>query len=829
MPDRPANTTHFAPAALPGAGREAELHLRAWQAQYRNLREAAAWGGQLAAEGSSPAWRAIGGCHQAYALVRLGELAGGERAAIDARALAEAAGDAGALIDCRNVQALLLRRRQQPRDALAVLQHNLAPGLAADPAAGAFPDAYRRCVSNTLAALSYSELARLDEGLRHYLIARDEAERSGDAALLANASANLSGAQADLMNLDDAAPLADEAIEAAERAGLRGELIWLTASFNRCYIALSAGDTVRAQEIALGMRATASAVPSAKQARYALLWAKAAVASGDLLDAARLLARSRRRWASGDDLLLEWSVARAALDNAAGRRAGDGGRPAKALLRHVRARAVCDAACGLTTSGGEEALPLDRMHLFEQGSLACEALGDPGAALAYARRAFAQYEQVAGRSARARRVTEEAHLALQLERRSREEAVRRRQAAEEEKRRLTELNAALLQANQAKTRFLAAASHDLRQPMHALMLQSANLRAALNDPDRTAAPLIADRLQHSVQALSGMFDALLDISLVESGSMPTHRGPVAPRGLLLRLVEELQPQAEQQGLRLVLRLPPGSASLRLDTDAALLETMLRNLLANALKYTPRGGVMLALRRHHRQPGQWRVQVIDTGLGIDPAWQQKVFEDFVQVHNPGRQRSLGLGLGLAIVRRLATLLAHPLSLRSQPGRGTCVSLQLTEAQLPTGAAAPDTQAPVPLPMAGGRVAIVEDDPDALQAMVDLLHGWQIQTLAADRAEVLLQALAGSDGRPGPAIDALITDLRLPGALDGLALVQALRSQTRFSGLPALVVTADLARPRSPLVDWLGKPVGAQALNDWLQRHLPALRAGTPRRG
>jgi signal transduction histidine kinase len=811
------------PAAQTSPGSDADLNLRAWQAQYRDPREAAALGQQLATTGTSPAARAIGICHRAFALVRLGDLAGGEQAMPAAWALARETDDAGALSDCRNVQALLWRRRKQPGPALDLVQLNLAPPTGTADALAA----YRRCVGHTLAAMSASDLGHLDDALRHHLMALDEAQRSGDAALLANASGNLSGVQADLMNLDDAATLADEAIAAAEQAGLKGQFIWLTASHNRCYTALSAGDVTRARLAAQAMRAHASSVPLAKRARYELMWARAAVATGDLVDAARLLAQSRRRWASDDDLLLEWSLVRAALDNEAGRRAHEAGLAAKARARRARARAVCDAAREHTTSGGVEALPLDRMHLFEQGSLACEALGDTGTALAYARQAFAQYEKLAGRSARARRVTEEARLALQLERRSHEEAVRRRQSAEDEQRRLAVLNAALHEANLAKTRFLAAASHDLRQPMHALALQSASLRAALGAPEQAAVAAIAERLQHSVLALSAMFDALLDVSLIESGGLATHRRPVSLRALLLRLAEELQPQAEGRGLRLVLRLPPTAASLQVDTDPALLETMLRNLLANALKYTQRGGVMLALRRRHRHPGQWLLQVVDTGVGIEATWQQKVFEDFVQVGNPERQRSLGLGLGLAIVRRLAALLAHPLALRSQPGRGTCVSLQLGEvadsARMPAAEVGPAAQRP----LSGWRVAVVEDDPDALQALVDLLQSWQIETVSADRAVALLQALDTTDGAPAPSIDALITDLRLPGDQDGLALSQTLRSQARFKELPVLVVTADLVRRPPPQVDWLVKPVDAGAVHEWLLRRLPNVRADTLR--
>ncbi len=803
--------------------------LRAWRAQYRDPTEAARLGQQLAAEGRSADERLAGCCHEAFALARVGRFVESEQALCAAAALAEAA-PAGtaleALIDLRNVSAQRLRRHKAPAQAIALLEQNLAIEVPAPPSASPARDAitaYRRCLSHTLAGMSNMDLGRLDDSLRHFLMARHEAEHSRDPALLASASGNLSGIQADLMNLDDATALADEAITATEQAGLVGRISWYTAHYNRCHIALAAGDGACARAHALAMAEQAAGVPADKRARYEMLWAKAAVASGDLPDAARLLARSRRRWAGTDDLQLEWSLARAMLDNRAGQRLQQAGRGAKARLRFRWARQHCDAARELTTSGGEEVLPLDRMQLFEQGSLACEALGDAGAALVYARLAFAQYELLGGRSARARRITEESRLALQLERRSREEAVRRRQAAEEEQRRLAELNTALEQANQAKARFLAAASHDLRQPMHALALQSANLRAALNGPQGiAAASAAAQRLEDSVLALSAMFDALLDISMIESGGLVAHRRAVTLRGLLLRLVDDHQAQADARGLRLALRLPASATAVAVDTDPALLETMLRNLLSNALKYTRAGGVMLALRRRHGAPGQWRLQVIDTGIGIDPAWQQQVFDDFVQIDNPQRQRSQGLGLGLSIVRRLAVLLAHPLRLRSVPGRGTCFSLGLQEAAV--GEPGPGAAEPAPGPVGrsgalrGRRVAVVEDDPDARQALVDLLTAWQLDTVAADDAEALQQALARAATAGEPPIEALITDLRLPGPQDGLALAGALRAQAGDAALPVLVLTADLSRPPAPEVDWLVKPAAAQALWAWLQRQL-----------
>jgi CheY-like chemotaxis protein/anti-sigma regulatory factor (Ser/Thr protein kinase) len=293
--------------------------------------------------------------------------------------------------------------------------------------------------------------------------------------------------------------------------------------------------------------------------------------------------------------------------------------------------------------------------------------------------------------------------------------------------------------------------------------------------------------------------------------------PLDLRELLLRLLAEHQPVAESRGLRLSLRVSGALPSAAV-SDARLLETLLRNLLGNALKYTPAGTVLMCARASAPAPDSglrpWRLQVRDSGIGIDAAHQQAIFEPFVQLDNPARDRRQGQGLGLAIVRRLAAVLAHPLSLRSAPGRGSCFELRVpghAVAQAPFAAAVAPRP---PLPRAL-HVAVIDDDPANRAALAAWLRGLGCTVSeGADAREVIAQ---GAGRRP---LDAVIADLQLAPAAggDGLQQVQDLQA---FTGqpLPALIVSGD-TRPatRERLMargqSCLSKPVDLTALWQWL---------------
>jgi signal transduction histidine kinase len=234
------------------------------------------------------------------------------------------------------------------------------------------------------------------------------------------------------------------------------------------------------------------------------------------------------------------------------------------------------------------------------------------------------------------------------------------------------------EANVAKSRFLASASHDLRQPVHALSVFVGALRA--HDMDTEARGLL-DHIDGSVRALSGLFGGLLDISRLDAGVVAAHRTAFAIEPVIERVCRDYSSQAKAKGVDLRGR----ATRAVIQSDPMLFERILRNIVSNAVTYTDHGKVLVACRRHGAGV---RVQVWDTGRGIAESEQQRVFQEFYQIGNSERDRTRGVGLGLAIVKRLTTLLGHPLTLQSRPGRGTCFTIEVPFSSLP---ATPDVAA------------------------------------------------------------------------------------------------------------------------------------------
>ena len=362
----------------------------------------------------------------------------------------------------------------------------------------------------------------------------------------------------------------------------------------------------------------------------------------------------------------------------------------------------------------------------------------------------------------------------------------------------------------AKTRFLASASHDLRQPMHTLsLLGSALVRRPLD-------PLSADigrSMNLALQSLTVQMDALLDISKLDAQVVPVNNVVFCFSTWLLRLCQELRPAAQVKGLSLTLDCP---GDVYVDSDPVLLERVLRNLLDNAIKYTERGQVQVQVQVEPQPLDMitgaadaselvWQVSVRDSGCGIEPAEQARIFEEFYQVDNPQRDRARGLGLGLSIVSRVVDLLELNLSLQSTPGQGTCFSLSIAAA----------ATAPPPLAQSecartlrpNLHVLVLDDEAAVRQAMQLLLvsHGCVV-TLAASTREAVLKCM---QLRP----DILLTDLRLAGADDGITAVRSLRNA--LPGLPAVLISGDTAPERLREAQGLGlvllhKPVLEQQL-------------------
>ncbi|MDH4287875.1 MAG: hybrid sensor histidine kinase/response regulator [Aquincola sp.] len=363
-------------------------------------------------------------------------------------------------------------------------------------------------------------------------------------------------------------------------------------------------------------------------------------------------------------------------------------------------------------------------------------------------------------------------------------------------------------ANRSKSSFLAAASHDLRQPIHALGLYMSALRQRrLDAPTQD----IVERMDRSVAALDSLFNALLDISRMDAGALVPQPRAFDLEPMLRRLGDDFAPEAAERGLRFALRIGAGPRPVAIRSDPLLVERVLRNLIANAVKYTPQGGVLLSCRWRVAGAGRWRVEIWDTGPGIAPEEHERVFEEFYQGGNAERDRRGGLGLGLSIVRRLARLLQLPLALHSQPGRGTRFVVDLPATAEATESA---PRGAIASALHGTTVAVIEDDIEVREAMRLLLRDWGCEVIEGSDADEVLRRASIAARAPA----AVVADLRLRGQRDGITEVAALR-QAFGAALPALLVSGDSAPDRVRLMaasglPWLSKPVPAARLRAWL---------------
>ena len=286
------------------------------------------------------------------------------------------------------------------------------------------------------------------------------------------------------------------------------------------------------------------------------------------------------------------------------------------------------------------------------------------------------------------------------------------------------------QANLAKSRFLAAASHDLRQPVHALgMFVGALACHSMTDEMRR----LVEQIESSVGAMDGLFNSLLDISKLDAGIVQSHRQsfPIGP--LLARICNDIAAEA----LRKQLRLVSCPCSVHVVSDPVLLERILRNILSNAVHYTDRGRVLIGCRRGARLA----IQIWDTGRGIAGADKERVFQEFYQVDNFERDRTKGLGLGLAIVKRLTMLLDHPLELRSQIGKGSMfqISLPIARSKAPAEKAAP---APASAELRGALILVIDDELMVQVAMRSLLASWGCEVVVASSGDEMLERMSAA---------------------------------------------------------------------------------------
>ncbi|MCG6118449.1 MAG: hybrid sensor histidine kinase/response regulator [Aquimonas sp.] len=354
-------------------------------------------------------------------------------------------------------------------------------------------------------------------------------------------------------------------------------------------------------------------------------------------------------------------------------------------------------------------------------------------------------------------------------------------------------------ANQSKTRFLAAASHDLLQPLNAARLFTGALAA---QPQADAeARLLSSRVDSALRAAEDLLDGLLDISRLDSGSLKPEPAPFLADQLCHSLQEQFSAMAEQRGLELRVRGDP----LPVHSDRGLLRRILQNFVANALRYTQHGGVLIALRA---RGDEVEFQVWDTGPGISSEHSAVIFQEFHRLEQPSPWGEKGLGLGLSICERIARMLGHPIALRSLPGRGSVFSVRV-----PRAASAPQepARAPVVAPsgVAGLRALCVDNDPTILEGMRALLGRWGLQVETATGLETAL--ISARAQRP----DILLVDLHLGENLDGLAVLDILRRELGSAAPPGALVTAESSdelqrRCREAGYPLLNKPVRPAAL-------------------
>ena len=365
-------------------------------------------------------------------------------------------------------------------------------------------------------------------------------------------------------------------------------------------------------------------------------------------------------------------------------------------------------------------------------------------------------------------------------------------------------------ANQSKSRFLAAASHDLRQPVHALgMFVSAAKQPATEAELRR----IIGRIDGSVRSLAALFDSLLDISRLDAGILQPQIKNVALTPILRKLAIEYAPEAGEKKLKFRVHCPEFS----IRTDPLLLERIIRNLLANALRYTKNGDILLACRMRGENV---RVEVWDTGIGIAVEKQAQVFEEFYQIGNPERDRRNGVGLGLAIVKRIAALLQHPIALASRVGKGTRFSIDIPisvvsdeGSERPTQLIDKDETA-----LFGVVIVVIDDEADILAAVELLLKQWGCVVIASESGAQAREKLRVEDMVP----DIILSDYRLRDDETGITAIRALRS-IFGEGIPAAIVTGDTAAARlrdaaGSGLEVLHKPLDSEHLKQTLIKML-----------
>jgi two-component system, chemotaxis family, CheB/CheR fusion protein len=368
------------------------------------------------------------------------------------------------------------------------------------------------------------------------------------------------------------------------------------------------------------------------------------------------------------------------------------------------------------------------------------------------------------------------------------------------------------QANLGKSRFLAAASHDLRQPLQTISLLHEILAKQVKD--ETTLRLVG-RLDETVSTMSSMLDTLLDINQLEAGIVRREMVDFPINAVLetLRIQFTFHATAHRLGWRVV----PSRLSVR--SDPRLLEQIVRNLLSNAVKYTNKGKILLGCRR---RGDKLRIEVWDTGIGIPEEELKAIFGEFHQLENLVHERNKGLGLGLAIVERLADLLGHAVDVRSRPGKGSVFAVEVPLGQDASQWRPPEIRHELTSTHPPGAILVVEDDPSVRETLALLLEGEGHRTTTAEDGRKALELADQGAVRP----DLVVADYNLPRGLNGLQVVVGLRATLGYE-IPAVILTGDISTDTLREIAQgghlhLNKPVKAKELLDLIRRCLADLR-------
>lgn len=360
-------------------------------------------------------------------------------------------------------------------------------------------------------------------------------------------------------------------------------------------------------------------------------------------------------------------------------------------------------------------------------------------------------------------------------------------------------------ANIAKSKFLAAASHDLRQPLYALTLFTSVLDEYIKYPK---ARRVVDQIKASVEALQNLFNALLDISRLDAGVMKVEKTDFHLQPMFEKLANDFGPQAKEKGLNIVWPI----CSYGVHSDPMLFEQILRNYVSNAIRYTDSGEVRITCE----VDGEWLIiNVIDTGIGIPAEDQQAIFEEFHQLSNPERDRSKGLGLGLAIVQRTASLLGHSINMVSQPGEGSTFSIKLKQANIAESTTVVDSEVKNKIKQNSTFMIVIDDEASVREGTQSLLQLWGCDVITAADKQGAMAQIRQQNRSP----DGVIADYRLRENHTGIEAIHAIHAEYN-SDIPALIVTGDIGAEHLREVNSSGfqvlhKPVAPVKLRTFLR--------------